>query len=209
VDAGTVLTLATALAVGVVAALVPVVTAEVYLAAVVSVVTGPVAMACAAALALGQTIGKCVLFAGARRGRDWATGRRTRGGPGPRWQRRVRGRWDAVAGRWVQLRGWSPRLGRACVMTCGWSAALGRRTAGSRGRVRTWAARCVVLLDRPWPAAGVLLSSASLGLPPLAATSVAAGMRRTGPTLFAGCTLAGRLVRFGLIAWGGLVVAGL
>jgi hypothetical protein len=208
VDTGTVLTVVTALAVGVLAALVPVVTAEVYLVAVVSVVTGPVGMACAAALAVGQTIGKCVLFAGARRGRDWAIERGMHRGPEPRWRRRARRPWDAAAGGWARLRRRSARLRRVCVLTRGWLAVLGRRTTGPRGRLRVWGRRSVLLLDRPWPAAGLLLSSASLGLPPLAATSVAAGLRRTGPALFAGCTLAGRLVRFGLIAWGGIAIVG-
>ncbi|WP_088285861.1 hypothetical protein [Kineosporia sp. A_224] len=164
-----VVAVASALVVGVVAALVPVVTAEVYLAAVVSVVTGPVGLACALALAVGQTVGKCVLFAAARRGRCWAGGRdRPRRPP-----RRPAG-----------------------------------RPARARARLAAWCRGTAELLDRPWPAAGVLLASASVGLPPLAATSVAAGIRRTGPLLFAGCTLAGRTVRFGAVALGGLAVAG-
>lgn len=73
----------------------------------------------------------------------------------------------------------------------------------ARARVRVWGERGLGLLDRPWPAAGVLLTSASVGVPPLAATSVAAGLRSTGPCLFTACTLAGRVARFGLLAWGG------
>ena len=53
----------------------------------------------------------------------------------------------------------------------------------------------------------MLLTSASVGVPPLAATSVAAGLRTTGPWLFTACTLTGRVARFGLIAWGGAAVA--
>jgi membrane protein YqaA with SNARE-associated domain len=164
-----VVAVASALVVGVVAALVPVVTAEVYLAAVVSVVTGPVGLACAFALAVGQTAGKCVLFAAARRGRRWAAERDR--------PRRV------------------PRRPEG-------------RVTRARARLTAWSTGTAELLDRPWPAAGVLLASASVGLPPLAATSVAAGMRRTRLALFAGCTLAGRTVRFGAVAFGGLAVAG-
>jgi membrane protein YqaA with SNARE-associated domain len=67
-------------------------------------------------------------------------------------------------------------------------------------RVRAWGDRGLGLLDRRLPAAGVLLASASVGLPPLAVTTVAAGARRTPTALFVTCALAGRLARFGVLA---------
>jgi membrane protein YqaA with SNARE-associated domain len=51
-----------------------------------------------------------------------------------------------------------------------------------------------------WPATGVLLTSAAVGVPPLAVTTVAAGARRTPAALFVACTLTGRLARFGVLA---------
>ncbi|MGL5850900.1 MAG: hypothetical protein ACRCZD_08990 [Phycicoccus sp.] len=69
-----------------------------------------------------------------------------------------------------------------------------RRRAGDLGT------RSLALLDRRAPAAGVVLASASVGVPPLAVTSVAAGIRRTPLSLFLGCALAGRVARFGALA---------
>lgn len=210
-DPAVLLTVGTALVVGFVAALVPVVTAEVYLAAVVSVVTGPVGIACAAALAVGQTVGKCLLFAGARRGRDWALHRADAGDgeadDGRPRGRLARGRAALASGRTALVRR-SATLLLADRAVRGAGAVLRRHAAGPWSRFTAWCSRGLGLLDRPWPAAGVLLASAAVGMPPLAATSVAAGARRTGPALFAGCTLVGRFVRFGLIAWGGASVGG-
>ena len=66
--------------------------------------------------------------------------------------------------------------------------------------MRAWSDRGLELLDRRLPAAGVLLTSAAVGLPPLAVTTVAAGARRTPASLFVACTLTGRLARFGVLA---------
>jgi membrane protein YqaA with SNARE-associated domain len=67
-------------------------------------------------------------------------------------------------------------------------------------RLRAWSDRGLELLDRRLPAAGVLLTSAAVGVPPLAVTTVAAGARRTPAALFVACTLTGRLARFGVLA---------
>ena len=86
---------------------------------------------------------------------------------------------------------------------------LGRAKLGNRrpeprntlhSRVIAWGDRALTLLDRPWPAAGVILVSASAGVPPLAVTSVIAGLRRTPPVVFVLCCLIGRLARFTVIA---------
>jgi membrane protein YqaA with SNARE-associated domain len=69
-----------------------------------------------------------------------------------------------------------------------------------RSRLSRWAGGGLGLLDRALPAAGVLFTSAAVGLPPLAVTTVAAGVRRTPASLFVACALSGRLVRFGALA---------
>jgi membrane protein YqaA with SNARE-associated domain len=72
--------------------------------------------------------------------------------------------------------------------------------AAWRRRLSHWALRGLGLLDRGLPAAGVLFTSAAVGMPPLAVTTVAAGARRTPASLFVVCALSGRLVRFGILA---------
>jgi membrane protein YqaA with SNARE-associated domain len=67
-------------------------------------------------------------------------------------------------------------------------------------RVKAWGERSLGMLDRRGPAAGVLLASAAVGVPPLAVTTVAAGARRTPASLFVACALTGRLARFAVLA---------
>ena len=57
------------------------------------------------------------------------------------------------------------------------------------------------LLRAPLPGTGVVLLSATVGLPPLAVVSAMAGVARLRLTLFVAACLLGRLVRFGAIAW--------
>ncbi|MGL5817879.1 MAG: hypothetical protein ACRCYR_09975 [Phycicoccus sp.] len=73
-------------------------------------------------------------------------------------------------------------------------------TSPRRRRIVDLGTRGLALLDRPAPAAGVVLASASVGIPPLAVTAVAAGVRRMPLPLFLGCTLVGRVARFGTLA---------
>ena len=61
--------------------------------------------------------------------------------------------------------------------------------------------RLVACLAKPLPGTGVTLLSAAVGMPPLAAVSVMAGAARLRLPLFVSACLAGRLVRFALIAW--------
>jgi membrane protein YqaA with SNARE-associated domain len=140
----------TALGVGVASALLPVVNAEAILAA--AAVAGPdawvYALSLAVSLAVGQTVGKLILFEAARRG---------------------------LGGR------------------------FGARKAALRPRTG-WQRRALDLLGSRGSAAAVVLLSASVGLPPLALVSIAAGTLRTRRTDFAVCCLAGRIVRFCAIA---------
>jgi membrane protein YqaA with SNARE-associated domain len=54
--------------------------------------------------------------------------------------------------------------------------------------------------DRPFWSAGVLLVSASLGLPPFAALAVVAGIARVDARIFVATGFTGRFIRFGAIA---------
>ena len=64
------------------------------------------------------------------------------------------------------------------------------------GRLRTLARRGLELLDRPLLGAGVVLTSSSMGVPPLAATSVVAGLSRMRLPVFATTVLGGRILWF-------------
>lgn len=72
------------------------------------------------------------------------------------------------------------------------------------GSARRWwrpqADRVAQLLRRPVAGSALVLASAAGGIPPLAATSVVAGLARMRLTLFGITCLTGRLVRFTVIA---------
>ncbi|WP_457255472.1 hypothetical protein [Pedococcus sp. P5_B7] len=76
-------------------------------------------------------------------------------------------------------------------------------SVGHGARVPVWLRpeRLVRLLARPLPGTSVVLLSATVGLPPLAAVSVVAGTARLRLPLFVAGCLTGRLARFALIAW--------
>lgn len=82
------------------------------------------------------------------------------------------------------------------------SARLRRKTDSAR--VGRWAARVQRFRDtcarRPMLAAGVLLISASSGLPPFAVMSFVAGTAGVRPTTFIVTGLVGRTARFALLA---------
>lgn len=63
-----------------------------------------------------------------------------------------------------------------------------------------WAQRAATLLTDNRTAAPAVLASALVGLPPLAAVSIAAGAAGQSRRLFLSLCLAGRTVRFGLVA---------
>ena len=78
-----------------------------------------------------------------------------------------------------------------------------RWTAGLTARVPSSLRpeHLVRLLARPLPGTSVVLLSATVGLPPLAAVSVVAGTARLRLPLFVAGCLTGRMARFALIAW--------
>lgn len=168
-----------ALALGTASALVPVVNAEVVAIGAAATSTVPLAVVVAVALAVGQTAGKLVIFSAARRG-------------GTR-RRRTR----AVAVPAIHQPTAPPRRTTQDRLL----SAVGRRwTTAPR--------RALGLLDSRWRGCGVVLLSASVGLPPLALVSVGCGLARTRRSDFAAFCLAGRSIRFlsltvPLAAWSG------
>ncbi|MEV0458956.1 hypothetical protein [Catellatospora methionotrophica] len=74
------------------------------------------------------------------------------------------------------------------------------RQATMLARPKAAVARLIRLMDRPGPAAGVLLVSAVTGLPPLLATSVYLGRTPMRPAAFAAICLLGRTIRFVTVA---------
>jgi membrane protein YqaA with SNARE-associated domain len=68
-----------------------------------------------------------------------------------------------------------------------------------RARLRDWGRRALELLDRPLLGGGVILVSAAVGVPPLAVTTVAAGLSRMRLLVFGLAALTGRTGWFLLV----------
>jgi membrane protein YqaA with SNARE-associated domain len=98
----------------------------------------------------------------------------------------------------------------AAGQTCGKLAIF---EAGRRGAVRHrsgrrreteplphWQSRATSLLTTRWSGGGIVLLSATLGLPPLALVSAAAGIARARRGDFVVCCLLGRTARFVAVA---------
>ena len=139
---------------GLASAFVPVLNAEAYVG--VYATLAPLSLVVVVlAVGLGQTVGKVVLFEGARRGQGLVRERAARRPP---------------------------------------------RTGAIATRLRIWGSMLMRLLDDRRGGAATVLVSASVGVPPLAAVSLAAGASSQGRLVFAACCLAGRIVRFGVLA---------
>ncbi|MQM26484.1 hypothetical protein [Glycomyces albidus] len=155
-----------------VSAFVPVTPIEPYLIGLAALTGyGPIGLGIAAAV--GQTIGKTVIFLGAR---------------GVFRSERVRGWLAAVAER-KRRRGPRP------------ASPMRERMSRLGGPLRRAGAKLTALLERPALTLPVLLLSAFIGLPPLLATSVyiaGTGMRTP---VFAGVCLVGRAARFIVLAY--------
>jgi membrane protein YqaA with SNARE-associated domain len=83
----------------------------------------------------------------------------------------------------------------------------GRRGSGwhPRGRRRTaplprWQTRATALLAGRWSGGGIVLLSATVGVPPLALVSAAAGLAQARRLDFVVCCLLGRTARFVTVA---------
>ncbi|MEU7777823.1 hypothetical protein ACIP95_13480 [Micromonospora parva] len=140
-----------ALGYGLASALVPVVNAEAY--AVVAGHRGGHALLAVLALALGQTVGKLLLFESARRG----------------------------SGRLARTLARRDESGRAAARTARWTAPI-----------RRW-------LSRRRTALPTVLVSATVGVPPLAVVSLAAGTAGLRRWEFAVVCLSGRMLRFAVL----------
>ena len=139
-----------AVAVGVASALLPLVNAEAFALVAVARTHLALAIAVVVALAVGQTVGKLVLFEAARRGSGRLHARFARHGEGGR------------AARWA-------------------------------GRVPGW-------LARRRTGVPTVLAAASVGLPPLAVVSLAAGAAGQRRWEFGVICLVGRTARFAVLA---------
>ena len=98
------------------------------------------------------------------------------------------------------------RVGRLLARVRGRASARPRTNRRRAGRASTFVAwlrpqRLTTLLAEPLPGTAVVLLSATVGLPPLAAVSVLAGTARLRLPLFVAACLTGRLARFAVIAW--------
>jgi membrane protein YqaA with SNARE-associated domain len=182
-----------ALGTGFVSAVFPLVNAE---AATVAAAWGldvPLALAAVAGIALGQTAGKVAVYESARAGGEW----------GRRWRRRRSLRQTSRLASGVGVPPSGPVADAAPPVTVPSRlfGGLGRRAA----RVGDWlraAGRRLLAAMGPRPRTDtILILSATVGLPPLLATAVAAGMLRTRRFDFAVCVGLGRLARFAVIAW--------
>ncbi|WP_432487850.1 hypothetical protein [Kineococcus sp. SYSU DK018] len=171
---GAALEVLAAIAVGAVSAVLPVVNAEaVVLAAAVG--RPRTAVPVVLGVALGQTLGKVALMVAARHGAHRLVGLLHH----PRSRVRTGG---APAG------AEPPGAGAPPPRTAWWARAA--------RAVRRWGERCLAALDSGRWAGPVVLLSATTGVPPLAVTSIAAGLRRTPVPLFTVCCLLGRSARF-------------
>lgn len=78
------------------------------------------------------------------------------------------------------------------------------REGGSRPawwqRIVAWSNNLFRLLDYTWPAGGVVLLAAAVGIPPLAVVSVVAGARKTPLWIFVLATFVGRGARLLVLA---------
>ena len=144
---------------GVLSAIVPLANAEAYVfTSQVSHSIDPVPVALG--IAVGQTVGKVLLFYGVRRGKNL---------PGIRHQR----------------------------------AALRRRPVGpARARLRAVLQTLLDLVGKKRSGLPITFVAAFLGVPPLYAVALLAGATRMRIGWFAIVVLAGRVLRFGLVAYG-------
>ncbi|MBP2415579.1 hypothetical protein ACFFOM_01630 [Microlunatus capsulatus] len=154
-----VLTLLGTIGFGVLSAIIPLANAEAYVFTTqLSRTVDPVEVALG--IAVGQTIGKVLLFYGVRRGKNL---------PGIRHKR----------------------------------AALRSRPAGpARARVRAVLQALLALVGQKRWGLPITFVAAVVGVPPLYAVALLAGATRMRLVWFAAVVLAGRALRFGLVAYG-------
>jgi membrane protein YqaA with SNARE-associated domain len=181
---------------GFTSAFLPIVNAEALVGAGSVGMSVGAALTVACAVALGQTAGKVVIYEAARRGS---------GSVSRLWRRRSRRR-AADCGA-IVLGAEAGRVGATDAAASGVpepdrevADGEGMAADGSPAPEKAKSGRWRRWLQRPWAAGGVVLASASVGVPPLAVVSVAAGIARTPRVLFAVTCITGRILRFGAVA---------
>jgi membrane protein YqaA with SNARE-associated domain len=178
-DAGTLGLVALGLLVGAVSAVTPFLPVEAYVIGLaVSHSTG-IAVAGAVAAALGQTVGKLVLFSTARGASD------------SRWLQRLRARGAKEAAE-VSAAAAAPGADPA-------GGPVKRALRRMGGWIRRANAAGIALLSGRWGWAVVLVSGA-VGIPPLLAIAFYAGTSKMNVKTFAITCLAGRTIRFVVLA---------
>lgn len=165
-----------ALGFGIASAVIPVLNTEVYIATAARI--SPTWLwLIVIAMSIGQTAGKLLLLEGSRRGGSWMTKRHQR-----------------QASRWKRWR--QPRA-NANVAPINPSTT---RAASPPRWCKPNAEQINRLLTGRRTAGPLVFLAASLGLPPLAVVTIAAGIAGQSRWLFLPCCLIGRLLRFALIA---------
>ena len=169
-----VLALLTSIGFGTVSALLPILNAETYvIASQVSAVAGPLPIA--VGVATGQTIGKMLLFLGARSGRELAILRR---------RRHLRG----GAGVWYPPESASPKQPKP--------------VGPARARFRAFVAKLLSLVGQKRWGLPIVGLAAVIGIPPLYPVALLAGATTMRAVWFALVVLLGRIARFVLVALG-------
>jgi membrane protein YqaA with SNARE-associated domain len=217
---GSVLLVLTSFAFGAASALIWVLNVEAYVLAVCATAATPVAIAAAVAMTLGVTVGKVVLYLIARHGPDAVRRyRRYRDAAdvaeasiGPDDARGVRTPAPVGAGAFgsgatappavpTPVGGVAVPAPRRRRWTFTWTYAwLPAPVLRWLRAIGAWGTRLLRTLDQPGRAFVVVFASATLGVPPLAATTIAAGLRRTSIPSFVAGVLLGRTIRFAVLA---------
>jgi membrane protein YqaA with SNARE-associated domain len=220
---GEILLIAASFGFGIASALIPIINAEAYVLGVCAAAKpGPATLAMLA-LVVGTVVGKLVLFLGARH-RD-KLGRLLRKGHRTAVDNAEAGLARGLAAEIAAAEASLEKTGQVVLVHQGdrggdpdglepersisapagqrrfpWLPATPRWFTATRRAIVAWGDRALGLLDKPWQAAGVLMASSTLGVPPLAVTTIAAGLRTTSLPLFVLCVVVGRGARFAIIA---------
>jgi membrane protein YqaA with SNARE-associated domain len=180
-------TVASAIGTGFVSAVFPAVNAEVATGVGAAVASLPFGVAWVAGIAVGQTIGKIVVYEAARAGKAVHA------------RRRAKKAATSDAAPAVM-----PDIPPSATSDTPPPATSDVATQSRWARLRAWLGRTsqklLALMDNRWRADAVLLLSASAGIPPLLATAAFAGVVKVRRVDFVVCVLVGRLARFFVVA---------
>lgn len=173
----TLASIVTAFGVGVASALIPVVNAELAVSTAGLTLSVWLALAVSVAVAVGQTLGKIILFEAARKAAQLKTAKKQ-----------------------LQLQTAEDHLVESEADQTATAHKPNKPTP-------EWQRRLIKRLDGRWQTNGVVLLSAGLGLPPLAVVSIVAGAVQSRRLDFAACCLTGRTVRFLAVTLSALIIA--